>query len=172
MKPPGYTPLRDQMDSEPPRLPPANGDAETALLGAILLSNAEYRKVAGLVTAGDFAWAAHQRIFAALGKLIGGGQRADPITLGHLFGSDAAFPDADPPKYLAKLAVSAVTLRNSADYAAIIADCAITRSLITALEDRQPGETHLDVLEQHRARICSFKAALRSLRGGDDATAR
>ena len=164
-----YTQLRAEIDRKRPRQPPASSAAEQALLGALLISNRAYQEVADIVRPDDFAWPAHQRIFAAMGKLIGVGQEANPISLSHLFGSDAAFPDAGPAKYLAELAVSAVTLLNSIDYALIIADLSLRRSLIAELEDPQPGETLVDILNACKPRIKALAEAAARLREGVDA---
>ena len=161
---PGVAELR----VEPPRLPVSNVAAEQGLLGALLCDNGELDRVRDIVVAEDFAWVAHQAIFVILSRLIWAGKEANPVTMGHLLPNDIGFPPGEGAKYLAKLAVGAVTTHNAADYAVIVADCALRRELVAELEEPQPAETFLDVLERHRGRIVDFKCARRRLEGGAD----
>ena len=72
------------------RSPPHNLEAEQALLGAILVNNAAYHRVAEFLRPEHFANAVHGRIFAAIGKLIERGQIANPVTLKNYFDQDGA----------------------------------------------------------------------------------
>jgi replicative DNA helicase len=128
------TPLRGP-DPEPIRIPPYNTDAEQALLGAMLINNATYSRVSEFLQAEHFGNAVHGRIFAAIGKLIDSGQRADPVTLKGLFDQDTALASIGGSQYLARLATSAVTIINAEDYGRIIHDLYQRRELITLGED-------------------------------------
>ena len=128
------TPLRGA-DPEPIRIPPYNTDAEQALLGAMLINNATYSRVSEFLQTEHFGNAVHGRIFAAIGKLIENGQRADPVTLKGLFDQDAALATIGGSQYLARLATSAVTIINAEDYGRIIHDLYQRRELITLGED-------------------------------------
>ena len=128
------TPLRGS-DPEPIRIPPYNTDAEQALLGAMLINNATYSRVSEFLQAEHFGNAVHGRIFAAIGKLIESGQRADPVTLKGLFDQDAALASIGGSQYLARLATSAVTIINAEDYGRIIHDLYQRRELIILGED-------------------------------------
>src|SRR6266480_16136 len=128
------TPLREP-DLDRVRQPPANIEAEQALLGAILVNNAAYSRVAEFLAAEHFGNAVHGRIFAAIGKLIESGQRADPVTLKGLFDQDAALASIGGSQYLARLATSAVTIINAEDYGRVIYDLFQRRELITLGED-------------------------------------
>src|SRR5262245_49734908 len=70
--------------------PPANTEAEQALLGAILINNAAYHRVIEFLLPDHFGNAVHGRIFAAIGKLIERGQIANAVTLKNLFDQDGA----------------------------------------------------------------------------------
>jgi replicative DNA helicase len=128
------TPLRGS-DPDPIRIPPYNTDAEQALLGAMLINNATYSRVSEFLQAEHFGNAVHGRIFAAIGKLIESGQRADPVTLKGLFDQDAALASIGGSQYLARLATSAVTIINAEDYGRIIHDLYQRRELIILGED-------------------------------------
>lgn len=109
---------------------PSSPEAEAALLGALLARNETFHAVAAIVTADDFADAAHARIFAAIAKLVIGGHIANPITLHSYFAQDRALDDVGGAAYLADLAGSVITASGAADYAGIIADMAVRRRLI------------------------------------------
>ncbi|MGH7099929.1 MAG: DnaB-like helicase N-terminal domain-containing protein, partial [Stellaceae bacterium] len=52
----------ERIGPEPLRLPPANTDAEQRLLGAMLINNAAYGRVAEFLQAEHFSSAVHGRI--------------------------------------------------------------------------------------------------------------
>jgi replicative DNA helicase len=128
------TPLREP-DPAPIRTPPYNTEAEQALLGAILINNAAFGRVAEFVLPEHFGNAVHGRIFAAIGKLIERGQVANPVTLKNLFDQDGALAEIGGAQYLARLASAAVTIINAADYGRAIHDLHLRRQLITIGED-------------------------------------
>ena len=72
-----------------PNLLPHNVEAEQQLLGAILTNNDVYDQVASVIDESHFYDPVHQRIFAAIAKMIDRGQIANPVTLKSLFDNDA-----------------------------------------------------------------------------------
>src|SRR5712692_12099705 len=132
------TPLRDpDLAIEPGRVPqpPANTEAEQALLGAILVNNVAYARVAEFLAPEYFGNAVHGRIFAAIGKLLGRGQIANPVTLKNLFDQDGALTEIGGAQYLARLAGAAVTIINAEDYGRAVHDLYLRRELIALGED-------------------------------------
>jgi replicative DNA helicase len=127
------TPLREGDAAY--RTPPANNEAEQGLLGALLVNNAAYHRVAEFLTPEHFALGVHSRIFAAIAKLIERGQRADPVTLKSLFDQDGALAEIGGAQYLVRLATSAVTIINAQDYGRTIFDLHLRRQLIAIGED-------------------------------------
>ena len=117
------------------RSPPANIEAEQALLGAILVNNAAYHRVSEFLRAVHFAEAVHGRIFEAIGKLIERGQIANPVTLKSLFDQDGALAEIGGAAYLARLAAAVVTIINTEDYGRTIHDLHLRRQLISIGED-------------------------------------
>jgi replicative DNA helicase len=117
------------------RTPPANVEAEQALLGAILVNNAAYHRVAEFLQPAHFAEGVHGRIFASIAKLIERGQIANPVTLKNLFDQDGALQEIGGAQYLARLAASVVTIINAEDYGRTVHDLHIRRQLITIGED-------------------------------------
>ena len=137
-------PLRDP-EPGPPRTPPYNAEAEQALLGALLLSNAAHARVAEFLAAEHFGNAVHGRIYAAIGKLIERGQIANPVTLKDLFDQDNALADIGGAVYLLRLAESAVTIINTEDYGRHIHDLYLRRQLIAVGEDVVNDAFHQDL---------------------------
>src|SRR5262249_62344918 len=86
------------------RTPPYNTEAEQALLGAILINNTAYYRVAEFLQSEHFGNAVHGRIFAAIGKLMRRGQIANPVTLKNLFDQDGALTEIGGAQYFAPLA--------------------------------------------------------------------
>ena len=128
------TPLREGGDTQY-RTPPANLEAEQALLGAILVNNAAYHRVSEFLKPAHFAEGVHGRIFGAIAKLMERGQLANPVTLKNLFDQDGALQEIGGAQYLARLAASVVTIINTEDYGRTIYDLHLRRQLITIGED-------------------------------------
>ena len=95
------------------RTPPYNTEAEQALLGAILINNTAYYRVCEFLQPEHFGNAVHGRIFAAIGKLLGRGQIANPVTLKNLFDQDGALTEIGGAQYLARLAAAAAAIINA-----------------------------------------------------------
>ena len=128
------TPLREP-DLERVPQPPANLEAEQALLGAMLINNVAYNRVAEFLAPEHFGNAVHGRIYAAIGKLIERGQIANPVTLKNLFDQDGALLEIGGAQYLARLAEAAVTIINAEHYGRAIHDLHLRRELITIGQD-------------------------------------
>src|SRR5205085_1485393 len=128
------TPLREP-DLERVPQPPANIEAEQALLGAILVNNTAHSRVAEFLMPEHFGNAVHGRIYAAIGRLIERGQIANPVTLKNLFDQDGALAEIGGAQYLARLAEAAVTIINAEHYGRTIHDLHLRRELITIGQD-------------------------------------
>src|SRR5579859_1555593 len=112
------------------RTAPHNTEAEQALLGAVLVNNATYHRVSEFLLPEHFYNPVHQRIYAAILKLLDRGQIADPATLKGYFEQDEALTDIGGAQYLGRLAASVVTIINAGDYGRTIYDCYLRRQLI------------------------------------------
>lgn len=128
------TPLR-QGSGPAERSLPSNVEAEQALLGAIFVANAAYRRVAGFLRPEHFATAVHGRIYTEIAALIERGQVANPITLKAKFESDGALKDIGGAQYLVRLALSAVTIINAYDYGLAIVETARRRELTVICQE-------------------------------------
>lgn len=108
-------------------------EAEMALLGAILVNNQGLRLVVGVVESEHFYEALHARVFEAMKRLVGAGQKADPVSLAPMFREDATMKELGGPAYLARLAASATTVVNAQEYARLIVDTWIKRKSLEEL---------------------------------------
>jgi RecA-family ATPase len=126
------TSLREEESTAPL---PANIEAEQALLGAIFVDNAAFSRVGSFLRSEHFAYAVHSRIYDATAALIERGHLANPITLKAKFECDGALKDIGGPKYLARLAASAVTIINAYDYARTIVATAQLREIAASAEE-------------------------------------
>jgi len=117
------------------RLLPHNLEAEQGLLGALLVNNRSLEKISDFLKDEHFYAPAHQRIYAAVLKLIDRGQTASPVTLKGYFEKDEDLAHIGGAEYLADLAASVATIVNVKDYAQTIYDLHLRRQLITLGED-------------------------------------
>ncbi len=117
-------------DGPPPREPPADIAVEMALLGALLVNNSAFDRVADLIGPEAFADEAHQRIFAAIQRLIEAGRQATATTLRRQFEHEETLKDLGGARYLAELAAGAANIIDAADYARLVHDLHIRRQLI------------------------------------------
>ena len=113
---------------------PCNIDAEQAILGAILVNNLTYTSVSKILTAEHFYEPVHRRIYAAFKRLIDAGIRADYVTIHEAFEEDEDLRDLDRGLYLARLARSAEAILVADDYAKVVVDCWVKRSIIMIAE--------------------------------------
>ncbi len=107
------------------------------MLGAILFDNLAYQRVADVLRADDFYAPAHVALFDVAGKIIQGGRVADGVTLREYFETAEQLTEIGGARYLADLLDSAAFGAEVVDYALIIRDLAIRRSLVAIGSDLQ-----------------------------------
>ncbi len=109
---------------------PSNIEAERALLGALLVNNDIFDRVADLVNRQHFYDPLHGRVYDLIAQRIQNNALASAITIKSFLQDDAAYQQAGGDKYLVQLADSAVAISAARDYAEMIRDAAIRRELI------------------------------------------
>lgn len=116
------------------RQPPANIEAEQALLGAIMLENAVLDRIAGIVTADDFSESIHALVFTTAVEMHEAKQLVSPITLRpHVDGIEI---DGTPVwKYLGNVMAQTPTIANAKAYAETVKDQSTRRQLFLLGED-------------------------------------
>src|SRR5271167_1629685 len=116
------------------RVPPANVEAEQALIGAILINNDAFDRVSDFLRSEHFVEEMHRRIYEIAGSMIRQGKLATPITLKTFLG-DHDLGGVTVPQYLARLATEATTIINAYDYGRSVYDLSMRRELISIGED-------------------------------------
>jgi replicative DNA helicase len=117
------------------RAPPVNLEAETQLLGALLINNRVFDLVAEFLRPEHFAEEVHGRIFDVCSQLIGRGQIANSTTLKNFFEQDASLAEVGGAAYLGRIAGAVATVINARDHGRIIQDLYLRRQLIAVGED-------------------------------------
>nr|WP_254454603.1 DnaB-like helicase C-terminal domain-containing protein [Acetobacter estunensis] len=114
------------------REPPANVDAEQALLGAILTNNKAFARVDDITEPVQFAVPIHGRIYEVCRNLINAGTDANPITVRAHIEGDPLLGRTTAPDVLKALLIATVGIMNARDYALTIKDAWVRRRLFTA----------------------------------------
>jgi replicative DNA helicase len=117
--------------------PHHNIEAEQALLGAILIDNGAYGAAVKHVRTEDFFEPAHAQIYDQMSRLIIAGKRVTPVTLKNEFPEVVLPGDITVSQYLARLCAEATTLVNAPDYAQVIHNLAVVRSIVAVAGDLQ-----------------------------------
>ncbi len=117
------------LDAEPQTLP-HNIEAEQALLGALLVNNDVYDRVASIVQPAHFFDPVHARIFEVSAERIRKNALATPVTIKAFLENDPGLAELGGPAYLVRLAGAAISLFAARDYAQLVYDLAIRRELI------------------------------------------
>jgi replicative DNA helicase len=118
------------MDLLAQRLPPQNLEAETSVLGAVLLENEALNRVLEILQEDDFYRNAHRRIFSAILHLYELSEPVDLITLSEVLKTRGELDDVGGVEYLNSLVNAVPTAANISYYAKIIKEKAILRKLI------------------------------------------
>jgi len=142
---------------------PHNIEAEQALLGALLVNNDVYDRVAAVVRPEHFYEPVHQRIFEVAANRIQKNALASPVTLKAFFDDDEGLRALGGPAYLARLAGAAIALFAARDYAQLIYDLAIRRELILLGQDIAEKAGRMDMDDEPRDQIVAAEQALYQL---------
>ena len=126
-------------EAAPYREPPHNIEAEQALLGAILINNEAFHRVAEFLKANHFFEPLHGEILEVISELIRSNKVANPITLKTFFPATLVVAGLSIAQYLARLAAEATTIINAVDYGRTVYDLAVRRELIRVAEDMLNG---------------------------------
>lgn len=117
------------------RVPPHSAEAESALLGGLLLNNAHWDRISDLVVEADFYRHAHRLVFASLGSLINACKPADVVTVYEHLAAQGKAEDAGGLAYLNALAQMSHSAGAMRAYAETVRDRALARRLIAAADE-------------------------------------
>ncbi len=126
---------------------PQNIEAESALLGALMIDNRLVEDVMMILGPQHFAEPLHGRIYEAVLRLVNRKMAATPVTLKPLFEADPAIIELGGPAYLATMTQASGALIAARDFAQQIYDLALLRELIRVGRDMavNAGDTSTDV---------------------------
>ena len=117
------------------RIPPHSIEAESSVLGGLLLDNGAWDRVADLVVDGDFYRHEHKLIYAAIGGLVNASKPADVITVYEQLQRLDKADQVGGLGYLNSLAQYVPSASNIRRYAEIVRERAILRKLVSAADE-------------------------------------
>ncbi|MFY8104738.1 MAG: replicative DNA helicase, partial [Ramlibacter sp.] len=117
------------------RVPPHSIEAESSVLGGLLLDNQAWDRVADLLSASDFYRYEHRLIFQAVHNLIDANKPADVITAYEALQSLGQADEVGGLSYLNSLAQYVPSAANIRRYAEIVRERAILRKLVSASDE-------------------------------------
>ena len=140
----------------PERTLPHNLEAERSVLGAILIENDAFNSAAQVVDARDFYRDAHRKIWDKMVTLSERNQPIDYVTLKEELSRAGELEDVGGPAYITALADGVPRSTNVEQYARIVKEKAVLRSLIfsanriisSAYEAEEDADTLLDGAEK------------------------
>jgi len=139
------------------RVPPHSIEAESSVLGGLLLDNTAWDRMGDLLTDNDFYRHEHKLIFAAISALINNSKPADVITVYEQLQNQGKAEGMGGLGYLNSLAQYVPSASNIRRYAEIVRERSILRKLVTASDEiatnafnpqGRPVERILDEAEQ------------------------
>ncbi|KIT16144.1 replicative DNA helicase [Jannaschia aquimarina] len=155
--------LETSQQNAPEAQLPHNIEAEQQVLGALLTDNDLYDRVASVVRAEHFYDPVHARIYETCAARIQKNALASPVTLKPFFEEDEGLKSLGGPAYLVNLAASAVAAYAVRDYAQMIYDLAIRRTLISLGRDISAKAADVDIASEPSDQIVEAESALYAL---------
>ncbi len=119
-------------DASVARVPPHDLDAERAVIGAMLVSEAAVSVVGESLAAEDFYSETHRVLYGAMMRLYSRGEPIDQLTLSDELRSVGEFDRIGGRQYVFRLVESVPTAANAARYAEIVRGKALLRAVIDA----------------------------------------
>lgn len=117
------------------RVPPHSIEAESSVLGGLLLDNGAWDRVGDLLVDNDFYRHEHKLIYAAIGALINASKPADVITVNEQLQNQGKADEMGGLGYLNSLAQYVPSASNIRRYAEIVRERSILRKLVTASDE-------------------------------------
>jgi replicative DNA helicase len=117
------------------RVPPHSIEAESSVLGGLLLDNGAWDRVGDLLAEGDFYRHEHKLIFTSMEQLINASKPADVITVYENLQSLGKAEEIGGLVYLNSLAQYVPSASNIRRYAEIVRERSILRKLVSASDE-------------------------------------
>jgi replicative DNA helicase len=117
------------------RIPPNSVEAESSVLGGLLLDNTAWDKIGDVLSEGDFYRYEHRLIFIAVSGLINTSRAADVITVFEHLQSQGKADEVGGLAFLNSLAQYVPSSANIRRYAEIVRERAILRKLVSVSDE-------------------------------------
>jgi replicative DNA helicase len=117
------------------RIPPHSIEAESSVLGGLLLDNAAWDRVADLLVDSDFYRHEHRLIFSGISTLVNASRPADVITVHEQLQSLGKADEIGGLLYLNALAQYVPSASNIRRYAEIVRERSILRKLVSVSDE-------------------------------------
>ena len=117
------------------RVPPHSIEAESSVLGGLLLDNGAWDRVADLLTDSDFYRYEHKLVYSGIATLVNGNKPADVVTVFEHLQNLGKADEVGGLAYLNSLAQYVPSAANIRRYAEIVRERAILRKLVTASDE-------------------------------------
>src|SRR5438132_13970607 len=111
------------------RVPPHSVEAEQSLLGALLIDNQAFDRVADLVSGDDFYRDDHRRIWRHISKLVEHSRPADVVTVAESIEASEDKDKTGGAAYLAALSQNTPSSLNVRRYAELVRERSVQRRL-------------------------------------------
>ncbi|PWU18992.1 MAG: replicative DNA helicase [Bdellovibrio sp.] len=112
------------------RVPPQNIEAETSILGSLMLESEAWDQIGDLIEAEDFYRPSHQILFRSIKTLIHRNQPIDLITVTNFLQSENQLQGVGGPEYLIDLVSRTVTTANVESHTRIVREKSLLRRAI------------------------------------------
>jgi replicative DNA helicase len=117
------------------RVPPHSIEAESSVLGGLLLDNTAWDRVGDMLTDQDFYRHEHKLIYASVSALINASKPADVITVSEHLQNQGKAAEMGGLAYLNSLAQYVPSASNIRRYAEIVRERSILRKLVSASDE-------------------------------------
>ena len=117
------------------RIPPHSIEAESSVLGGLLLDNGAWDRVGDLLVDGDFYRYEHRQVYSAIGALVNASRPADVITVYEHLQALGKAEEIGGLGYLNALAQYVPSASNIRRYAEIVRERSILRKLVSASDE-------------------------------------
>lgn len=123
------------MDDDVLQKPPHNIGAEQSVIGGLLLDNAAYDKIAGVLSAHDFYTRDHRLIYQSITKILDANKPADIVTLAEALDASKQLDDVGGISYIGELVQTTPSSANIERYGEIVRDMSLLRQILTVANE-------------------------------------
>lgn len=127
--------MNPDQDTANLRIPPHSIEAESSVLGGLLLDNRAWDRVGDVLTSSDFYRYEHRLVFDAIARLVNANRPADVITVFEELQSLAKGEECGGLQYLNALAQFVPSAGNIRRYAEIVRERGILRRLVSTADE-------------------------------------